>query len=134
MDQATVTVEIPVEIYEQAESAALDTRFTAERLMQDVLRFHFDVTVDTEISKETLPSLSDSALWAVVQRRLTPIQQARLHELLELGNMGTISEEQEVESRRLVDLVENQMLLRSKALVLLKRRGLDINLYLESAV
>ena len=134
MDQATVTVEIPVDIYEQAESAALDTRFTAERLMQDVLRFHFDVTVDTEVSKETLPSLSDSALWAVVQRRLTPIQQARLHELLELGNMGTISEEQEVESRRLVDLVENQMLLRSKALVLLKRRGLDINLYLESAV
>ena len=134
MEHATVTVEIPVDIYERVESVALETRCTTERVLQDVLRFHFDDTVDSELSKETLPSLSDSALWTVVQRRLTPKQQSRLHELLELGNMGAISEAQETESRTLVDLVENQMLLRSKALVLLKHRGHDISLYLESAV
>src|SRR5262245_58460723 len=83
-----------------------------------------------EVVSEVLEEEIDKRLWAIVNQSLSPSDDARLHELLDKGNAGTSTPEERHEAQTLVDLVEQQMLERSKALALLQRRGHDIKGYL----
>ena len=79
---------------------------------------------------EALKDYSDEQLWAVVHRRLAWPQNSRLRELVALGDEGEISAEVMDELDGLIELVDQQMLLRSEALLRLKQRGCDIRKYL----
>ena len=83
---------------------------------------------------DALSGFSDEQLWMMVQQRLTPKQDARWRELADRGNRGVISDLEVTELEAWVARVDNQMLLRSRALLLLKQRGHDINRYFETAV
>ncbi len=134
MNEPTVELKVPASIFERAEAIASERACSAESVMLDALALHFGEQPDTGLDPEAMQSLEDERLWALVQRRLTPKQDARLRELLDLGNRGRIHSKDEAELSQLVALVDEQMVLRSKALVLLQRRGHDIDLYFESAV
>jgi hypothetical protein len=75
---------------------------------------------------DTLKEYSDAQLWAVVDQRLTSSEDTRLRELIALGKAGQLRPDEKAELQRLLDLVDHQMLLRSEALLLLKRRGHDV--------
>lgn len=134
MKEPTKELKVPVAIYERAEAIASKTACSAESVMLDALALHFGELSDSALDPKTMQSLEDEQLWALVQRRLTPKQDARLRDLLDLGNRGQIRSQDEDELARLAAMVDQQMVLRSKALVLLQQRGHDINLYFESAV
>jgi len=134
MEEPTKELRVPAAIYERAEAIASDSGRSAESVIVDGLSLLFGELTEMGLEPEAMQSLEDEQLWALVQRRLTPKQDARLRELLDLGNRGQIHSKDEAELSQLVAMVDEQMVLRSKALVLLQRRGHDIDLYFESAV
>jgi hypothetical protein len=79
---------------------------------------------------DELQNYTDEQLWTVIDQRLTQNQDTRLRELIALGKQGQITSDEKAEMERLIDLVDHQMLLRSEALLLLKQRGYDVDLYL----
>lgn len=134
MGKETVEIRVPVAIYERAEAIASDSGRSAESVMLDALSLLFCESAELESESETLYALEDGQLWALVHRRLTPEQDARLSDLLDLGNQGQIPSQDEDELAQLAAMVDHQMVLRSKALALLQRRGHDIEPYFESTV
>ena len=134
MEEPTRELQVPASIYERAEAIASDSGRSAESVIVDGLSLLFGELTEMELEPEQLPTLDDEQLWALVQRRLTPKQDARLRDLLELGNRGQIHSQDEGELAQLVSMVDQQMVLRSKALVLLQQRGHDIEQYFKSAV
>ncbi|MDE2821671.1 MAG: hypothetical protein OXT68_14940 [Chloroflexota bacterium] len=134
MEEPTKELQVPASIYERAEAIAGDSGRSAETLMLDALSLHFCELSAMGSEPEALQTLADEQLWALVHRRLTPKQDARLRDLLDLGNQGRIHSQDEGELAQLAAMVDQQMVLRSKALVLLQRRGHDIDQYFESAV
>jgi len=62
-----------------------------------------------------------------MKQRLSDADAERMEVLLDKGNQGTLSNAEKPELDRLVDQVNLHMLLRSKALLILKQRGHDDN-------
>jgi predicted transcriptional regulator len=85
-----------------------------------------------DVVHQALEDEIDKRLWAIVDQRLSPADDARIHELMPRNNDGLLSPDEYQELVRLVKLVNEQMLQRSEALVLLKQRGHDIDTYLKS--
>lgn len=73
-----------------------------------------------------LAKLPDEQLWALVHRKIAWPQDARLRELTALGKQGTLSTEEQAELESLIDAYDQYVLLRSQALLYLKRRGYDV--------
>ncbi len=119
-------LKVPDAILERAEAIARETDRSAESVMLDGLSLLFGALPDMELEPEALKDFADEQLWALVHRRLTPKQDARLRELMRLGQLGRATEAEIVEMEALIDLVDHQMLLRSEALLQLKQRGRDI--------
>jgi hypothetical protein len=95
-------------------------------VLLDGLTLLFGALPDAGISPDVLKGYSDEQLWAIVHQRLAWPQDTRLRELIAFGKQGQITGDEKAEMERLIDLVDHQMLLRSEALLLLKRRGHDV--------
>ena len=132
MEEATVNLKIPANIYEHAQLVARETNCSPESLLLNGLAALFSPTPTEIDSPDALDAFDDHQLWAIVYTRLTPKQEARLHELLDMGNQGELCGRDEDEMRQLVALVTEQMLQRSKALAQLQKRGRDITHYINS--
>lgn len=89
-------------------------------------------TPDKEAMLKRLDTLSDVQLWTVVYQRLMPQDQARYEELRDHLKQQPLRAIEEAELDHLVALIDYQMLLRSKALLLLKERGYDTENYINS--
>lgn len=126
MSQPTVELHIPPEVYERARQIARASQRSVESVLLDGLTLLFGALPDASVSPDALADYGDEQLWALVYQRLAWPQDTRLRELIALGKQGQLSAEEKVEMQRLLDLVDHQMLLRSEALLLLKRRGHDV--------
>lgn len=69
-----------------------------------------------------------------VYRRLTYPVDTRLRGLTETSKIGKLTDAEEIELDSLIDQYDDYVLARSTALLLLKRRGYDIEAYLKSGV
>ncbi len=132
MDQPTKELKVPAAIYERAEEIAGETNRTAESVLLESLAILFSPDTGGMEEPDALSCFNDDQLWMTVLQRLTPKQDARLRELADRGNRGVLREREATELEAWVARVDRQMLLRSRALLLLKRRGHDINHYLEN--
>lgn len=126
MSQSTVELQIPDEVYERARQIARVSNRSIEAVLLDGLTLLFGALPDKGISPDELKNYNDEQLWAVVHQRLVWPQDTRLRELIALGKLGVITEDENAEMERLIDLVDHQMLLRSEALLLLKQRGHNV--------
>jgi len=126
MSQSTIELQIPAEIVERAQQIAKNNNRSVESILLDGLSLLFGTLPDTDISTDTLKNYSDEQLWAVIYQRLALPQDTRLRELIALGKQAQITDDEKAEMERLIDLVDHQMLLRSEALLLLKKRGHDV--------
>ena len=133
MAQPTIKLTIPLAIFERAEALTRDTSDSTESVLVDSLELLFPSIEDAAHDPTALDRFSDEQLWMIVRRRLTPKQEARCRELADRGNRGVITDSEIAEMESWVARVDNQMLLRSKALLILQRRGHDIDAYFSSA-
>ncbi len=127
MEQPTKELKVPAAIYERAEEIASKRACSAESVILDALSLLFGELTDMELEPEALKDFADEQLLAVVHQRLSWPHDTRLRELMQLGQLGQVTEKEIVEMEDLVAKFDHQVLLRSEALLQLKRRGHDID-------
>ncbi len=126
MSKATVELELPDEVYERARQIAGETNRSVEAVLLDSLSLLFGGFPEANLTPDDLRRYSDEQLWAVVHQRFAWFQDTRLRELTVLGKQRRLSDEENAEMERLINLVDHVILLRSQALVLLKQRGYEV--------
>lgn len=124
-----VSIELSKELYERVRQVAARSGQPIEKVFVEGMAWWYNNMRADDATLHKLSTLSDVELWAVVYQRLPVQDEERTQELLQKGNEGRLTSEEQVELENLVKLEEHQMLLRSEALVLLKQRGHDIDTY-----
>jgi len=128
-----IQVELPLGLYERLQTAALESDRSVEAVLIDSLALLFgESPLDPENVFALLESYPDEQLWAIVHRQLAPAHQGRLHELIARGKNRPLAGEEQTELDSLIGIVDRYALLRSRALLLLKQRGHNVEKYLQS--
>ncbi len=130
MSRSTMKIEAAHEILDYVRDVARDGNRSVESVVHDVLAILYGKSYDSDIPLESLAELDDEQLWAVANRHLSWAQDSRRRELVERGKLGIITGQESNELDNLTAAVDRLVLLRSKALVLMKQRGHDIDAYL----
>lgn len=127
MDKQAVWVELPNDIYEPMQRLAQQRDSSVENVLIGFLKMLIsDEFSVADLTPEQLDSYSDEELWAIVWRPLATSVDLRLQELSDLADLGKLTDTQREEMARLVAEVDHYVLIRSKALVTLKKRGHDV--------
>jgi hypothetical protein len=134
MSQQTVSLELPDELYRRIHDIANASDQTIEAVLRDLLLNPGLLLENLDATLAQMQNYSDAQLWAVVYHRLSPTQDDRFRELLDLGHQGKLTDEQSAELDELVELTDKLNVLRVEAFVLLKGRGYDINKYREAGL
>ena len=135
MTDRIITLSIPETLYERIQEEAVGTKQPIESLMIDRLAVLFnrvDEALDVNKALDALEAFKDYELWAIVSRRLSATDAELLHELNSEEKSGILTAEEKRELDHLLAQVNRDMLLRSKALLLLKERGHDISTYVKT--
>ena len=130
MNLSTVALELPDEIIEEAQDIARGRNLSVESILQDGLVMVFGKAADSDVCADILEDFSDEQLWEIVNRRMPWAQDSRLRELSARGNEGNLAENEHRELEDLLAELDRQILLRSRALLQMKRRGLNVDSYL----
>jgi hypothetical protein len=128
MSQQLLQVNLPSELYDKLLHEAEESQRQPEDVLVERLERSYEPEPDSD-DLGVLDNLSDQQIWAVVHQRLAPYQETRMKELIQQSKESALSEHDENELAALLDEVDRQMLFRSKALLLLKQRGYDVNRY-----
>jgi len=128
----SIQVELPGDLFEQIREAAERSDQPMESVLIDTLSLLFGAPqADWEHLTETLETLPDAQLWALIYRRMAWPEGARLRDLTTRGRVETLSDEEQAEVAALIDEVDRLTLLRSRALLVLRQRGHDIRKHLK---
>ncbi len=130
MKRSTIELEIPEEIIVEAEDIARGRNRSVESVLQDGLLMVFGSTSDCEVSSELLQDFTDEQLWKIVNRRMPWAQDSRLRELTAQSKRVKLTAQESNELENLLAALDRQILLRSRALLLMKKRGHDVDSYL----
>jgi hypothetical protein len=131
MAHQSVVVNLTPELYERIHRTAQDTSRSLETILVESLALLFgDLDADVEQLIPVLDTLPNEQLWAIVQRRLTWPDSVKLQELMAASKAGELSPSDMVVLDNLLDQVDRYTLLRSHALLLLQKRGQNVEKYL----
>ncbi|MDX1993975.1 MAG: hypothetical protein SF029_16440 [bacterium] len=132
MEQRTVILNIPAETYERLQQKAEAANRPLEVIAVESLTLLYgDLGSESNLDNllNRLPGMTDNELWLVVYSHLSPTQTQRLDDLSSQRKQRAISGEEQNELDGLLEIIDRQMLLRARALQLLKARGQDIGSY-----
>jgi len=115
---AQITLNLPDEVYHQAELLALQRHRTVSEILVETLE-NFLLPTAKPVS-----ALSDSEVITQTQLRLQPFQEQRLSELLDRQQSGTIASVELDELQALIRIYETRLLRQAQALNEAVRRGL----------
>ena len=122
-----VTLELPDEVYQQAQRVAQATRRSVEEIVSDWIR------PPAQLQLPELDRLSNDELLQVARDMIPAKHAHRLQELLNAQRQRTLSEAEQREAMALVEQEDFLTLRKARALFLLKQRGvLPDNLGLDS--
>jgi predicted transcriptional regulator len=116
---AQITLNLPDEVYHQAELLAQQSHRTVSEILVETLEKFLLPTA------KPVSALSDSEVIAQTQLRLQPLQEQRLSELLDRQQSGKIAfVEERDELQALIHIYETRLLRQAQALNEAVRRGL----------
>ena len=115
---AQITLNLPDEVYHQAELLALQRHRTVSEILVETLEKFLLPTA------KPVSALSDSEVITQTQLRLQPLQEQRLSELLDRQQSGTIAFLELAELQALIHIYETRLLRQAQALNEAVRRGL----------
>ena len=115
---AQITLNLPDEVYHQAELLAQQRHRTVSEILVETLEKFLLPTA------KPVSALSDSEVIAQTQLRLQPLQEQRLSELLDRQQSGTIAYVERDELQALIHIYETRLLRQAQALNEAVRRGL----------
>jgi hypothetical protein len=125
-----VTLNLPENLRELVEKVAAASKVTEEEVLLEWLNrpLPYPSKDSYEGILASMDSFSNIQLWTLVYRPISDEDEARYQLLKEKDSLSN-SERAELEA--IVELTNINVLLRAKALALLKERGENINSYLE---
>jgi len=124
-----VSLDLPPALYERVRHLATQNGRSVEDVLLESLEVLFGAA-EQEPSPAALAGYTDEQLWAVVYRRLAWTERERLRELKARCEREESTAAERAELQALLDEVDKMALLRSQALLLLKKRGVDVEHYL----
>lgn len=134
MTQQSVVLELPEELYERIRLMADTANRPIEEMIADGLDWIFAPSDAASFDPDELESMTDDELWTVVHRTSQHLAwsiNTRSREFREHTHLP-LTEDQERERDDLVTEYNHYIFLRSKALLLLKERGRDVETYLRA--
>ena len=115
---AQITLNLPDEVYHQAELLALQRHRTVSEILVETLEKFLLPTA------KPVSALSDSEVISQTQLRLQPLQEQRLSELLDRQQSGKLAFLERDELQALIHIYETRLLRQAQALNEAVRRGL----------
>lgn len=115
---AQITLNLPDEVYHQAEFLAQQRHRTVSEILVETLE---KVLLPTA---KPVSALSDSEVIAQTQLRLQPVEEQRLSELLDRQQSGKLAFVEPDELQALIHIYETRLLRQAEALNEAVRRGL----------
>ena len=137
MADKVITLSIPEALYERIQEEADGAHQPFASIMVDRLGLLFNrIDEATYVNKalEALDTFKDYELWAIVSRRLSTADSDYLQQLGSEEKRATLTPTEQTQMDHLLAKVNRDMLLRSKALMLLKERGHDITSYVKTGM
>jgi plasmid stability protein len=131
----SMTITIPDALYDRIERRAASKGRSVETEAANLLSGTFTEeqrSQELEAELAGLPLLDDEQLWRAARSRLTDSQVRRLRSLNYKDQSEGLTDAEERARGRLIHLYERAMLIRAHAAVLLKGRGHDIDVLLET--
>jgi len=129
-----ITISLPENLLKRVRQVASERNRTIENTIIDVLQLLVgtsDEALDTQLS--LLETTSDEQLWSIAQLSLSASDYERLRALIEKGRNEPLLREDERELDQLSEMSEYWMVLRSKALAILKQRGHNVEHFVTQA-
>jgi len=115
---AQITLNLPDEVYHQAELLAQERHRSVSEVLVETLEIFLLPT------SKPVSALSDSEVITQTQLRLQPVQEQRLNELLDRQQAGTIASVERDELQALIHIYEDKLLRQAQVLNEAVRRGL----------
>lgn len=115
---AQITLNLPDEVYHQAELLAQQRHRTVSEILVETLEKFLLPTA------KPVSALSDSEVITQTQLRLQPVQEQRLSELLDRQQSGKLAFVERDELQALIHIYETRLLRQAQALNEAVRRGL----------
>ena len=124
MSSQGVLVQLPGDLLEAVHRAANERNRSVEELIIESIALLYK-KAEALPSDDELVEYTDEQLWAVVHHQIAWAEQARMRALISEGKNRALTEDERKEILRLRDVLDDYMLVRSKALALLNERGHD---------
>lgn len=119
-----ITITLPDEIYQRAERFARLANRDIASILADTLQLSIP-PVSTEVNNlEPVSVLSDEQVLALTDLQMEPEQDARLSELLDRQQAGTLTEDERPELQALMQIYQEGLLRKATALNEAVKRGL----------
>jgi hypothetical protein len=130
MELQTITISLPTPIYRRVErQSQLMQRSIAEELVAVVIDYSQKETLADDIEQvlAQLDWFTDNELWQAAQFTVSADDSDKMQELLEKQQRDGLTTSESQQVKQLSHFFNRIMLVRAKALVLLKQRGYDIS-------
>jgi hypothetical protein len=122
-----IYLELSPDLYARIQEVAARSGRPIEAVLVETLDLLFGATPpDWDRLAATIDALPDAQLWAVAHRRLPWVTSLRLRELTAQGQHGSLSDDERAELATLIDEADRLTVLRSRALLVLQRRGHNV--------
>jgi len=127
MSDHTIRLNLPQHLYERLYELAQ----TNERPIESVVIERLSLGLDDHPDLSAFIELSDDQLWAVVNTPFDVVQENRMKELREQRETRLLTDKEEAEADNLVEAFHLFILNRSKAMLVLHQRGVDVETQLQ---
>ncbi len=132
MTLETVTLQLPQTIYRRVKSQAIQKHRSVEDELVSVVTDALPVSDTFGDDLEQLTFLTDEELWQAAKMTFSQVEATRMQELVWQRQAGKLTGAEQDEIEILLSRYRRMMLVRAKSAVLLKGRGFDISILLQS--
>ncbi len=130
MATVEITLQLPDSIYQQMRQIANASGQPLDAVMLEMYTMLANQPLDLPLDTSWLDNYTDAQLWGIVYRRLPEPLDLRWQELLAIRDDRALTKGEDEELLRVMNMSDQYMLHRSKALLMLQGRGYDTNAYL----
>ena len=130
MSDIEITLKLPAHIYHQVSKIAEASGQPLDAVMLETFTMLTDQPLALPADTSLLDKYTDAQLWGVVYRRLPAYIDERWRALLDIRAARALSDDENAELARFIDMNDHYMLHRSKALLLLQRRGYAVDIHM----
>lgn len=127
MTTQTITLKLPEPLYRSARQVAEATRRPLEAILTDSIARTLppldDVSPAEAAELAKLASFDDASLWREARATMNPVEQAKIHELLDRQGASELAPAEHVRLQDLLDVYGRLMVRKAHAYLLLARRG-----------